>query len=100
MSDEMKHTPGPWRAQTFAALDGHEVVSDSWDVVSGSLVSAAPIRKLSDTRLIAAAPDMLRALRKAVLALAHADDQSHGLYAEAYETVTFAIAKATGGNHA
>ena len=96
MSDEMKHTPAPWRVQTFAALDGYEVVSDSWDVVSASLRPAAPIRKLSDARLIAAAPDMLEALRRIV----HAID-GYGCLSEKSDydlEARAAIAKATGGN--
>lgn len=54
------HTPGPWNAVQWQA-DGHtyshEVVADNGEEVAGIL-------KADDARLIAAAPDMYRLIRK------------------------------------
>lgn len=89
MSNDSKHTPGPWKAdfdETFSvrASDGRVAV-----VTHLNLVGRRDAEEAADNaRLIAAAPDMLGALRAVVsedydtikkLALAHA-----------------AIAKATG----
>jgi hypothetical protein len=61
MSDTTKHTPGPWRTH-----------GDNWIEVDDNLVIAR-VENLNDhdrvranQRLIAAAPDLLAALQKAV----------------------------------
>lgn len=63
-----KHTPGPWQAQDYWIIG---CVEDSWDIMAGANTAcpwrvAKVFRSEADARLIAAAPDMLDALRGAV----------------------------------
>jgi hypothetical protein len=93
-----KHTPGPW---TLNKTGGIPIVG--FDVGDGGeLLPIVPEvhgynkrEAKSNARLIAAAPDMLAALRRAVLALAFAAETSPAMRDD-YEAVSAAIAKATG----
>lgn len=63
-----KHTPGPWQVQSYWIIGCTE---DSWDIMAvANQYSPSRVAKVfrseADARLIAAAPDMLDALRKAV----------------------------------
>lgn len=91
-----KFTPGAW----VAALDhnsrpivwgpGTWQIADGWHTPDGN--------GWANARLIAAAPDLLEALRIAVIALAGAA-KSDAAYESAYQAVSAAIAKATGAGH-
>ena len=94
------HTPGPWRWEV-------NMKSKSLHLVGGKpqfdLTIIEPTRwgmgsaTLMDMQLIEAAPDMLEALRKAVVLLAGACVHAPELEPhETYEAVSAAIAKATG----
>lgn len=97
-----KHTPGPWRILR-ENVDG-DVETQILSADGNSLMGDAryypwvPAYE-ADWLLIAAAPELLEALRKAVLALAHiceSDPQDARLYGATYQAVSDAIAKATG----
>ena len=77
------HTPGPWRllGRELYGSDGSRIAEDI---------------KTIDARLIAEAPEMLAALRRAVLALAFVVENLPGMHDD-YIAVSTAIAKATGG---
>jgi hypothetical protein len=99
------HTPGPWRRN----VAGHN--EDSWRIVSeskatGYIAFIPPEHEDAEanSRLIAAAPDLLAALRAAVeylgCALAGANLKATGYDREAgveeYQAALAAIAKAEG----
>ena len=104
------HTPGPWRVARHGK-DGQEIIVEStvartpeFDDGCGDYfpVVADLYRggtgNIHDATLIAAAPDMLAALRRAVLALAFAAQTSPAMHDD-YNAVSKAIAKATGATH-
>ena len=108
------HTPGPWHAATadeWRTASGEHAQWGRFDISAGSNDQAAEnyyrIASVSNVnnsdqnqanaKLIAAAPDMLEALRKAVVLLAGACVHSPELEPqETYEAVSAAIVKATG----
>ncbi len=95
------HTPGPWKAVSSgvsAQIDCMEIAEVShMRVIPASGGWPTPGEPEDDARLIAAAPDLLEALRKAVVLLAGVCVHSPELEAyETYEAVSAAIAKATG----
>lgn len=62
-----KWTPGPWEIKQKASINGAHIVSG--DVVVCRVTQAADKsidQKIADARLIAAAPDLLKALHQAV----------------------------------
>jgi hypothetical protein len=79
-----QHTPGPWKA------DGY-IVSGDWHCSSVVARVASSPRAFDDTSLIAAAPDLLAALKEM------ADDYPvrSELGSEIYKKARAAIAKAT-----
>ena len=91
MTQDGKHTPGPWRADgnIVRIADGYrefQMVADCSMLVAGE----------ENARLIAAAPDLLAALRSAQIALAGA--YGSGLTSEVHPAlaeVRAAIARAT-----
>jgi hypothetical protein len=92
----MTYTPGPWfyDGECFICSDGPDIAS---------VVKAATGWE-ANARLIAAAPDMLTALKLAQFAFgfgssATLQQQQHSTYLlqDAAEAITAAIAKATGG---
>lgn len=91
---DIKHTPGPWKTYaTGLARSGLPEFEIHWSN-DGECV-AEVVHGEADARLIAAAPDMLQALRRAVLALAFAAESSEAMRDD-YNAVSDAIAKATG----
>jgi hypothetical protein len=89
---DTKHTPGPWEVQVF---DGRIEVVDA----SGAVVLVfrnASAETLANARLIAAAPELLEALRD-VLRIAKAASIGVTGNAKRIERAESAIAKATGG---
>lgn len=83
------HAPGPWEVGGTVRPC---VFIGSLRVFTG-VVNDEESR--ANARLIAAAPDMLAALRRAALALAFAAESSKAMQDD-YEAVSAAIAKATG----
>jgi hypothetical protein len=82
------HTPGPWHSGKSKV--NHYVATRCGDVVcrlEGSAISPIDARVAADARLIAAAPDLLEALRSML------EDDDHD---EAKRKARAAIAKATG----
>jgi hypothetical protein len=78
-----KHTPGPWKH-----------VRDSWIVADSAVVCVfQSVTEPADARLIAAAPDMLAALKEAEPFLRRFGTSDE---ATAVANVCAAIAKATG----
>jgi hypothetical protein len=90
-----QHTPGPWETLTFS---NHELQTDFAMVKIGSRVHMVGYsdEDKANACLIAAAPDLLHACRKAVLVLAALSETCPPLIQE-YEIVSAAIAKATQG---
>ncbi len=98
------HTPAPW----FVSSSGHSVYALHGEPPrtrfsalpqAGRRDDASADELAANARLMAAAPDMLTALRRASLALAFAAESSAAMQDD-YEAVSAAIAKATGANHA
>lgn len=115
------HTPGPWKIVTnfhphyrggnhterriFTAWE-HPQLKDCYPIVNSSIglgeTADGPPRHMvsilneADAVLIAAAPDLLDALRRSVLALSWAAEKEPA-FQSAYEAADAAIAKATGG---
>lgn len=96
---EQKHTPGPWVARLvgghgFAGQTGYAIDynSDQEQVVDF-------VYEQADAHLIAAAPDLLAALKYAVDALAHcaADKGYQSMQTKAVRQANAALEKA-GGN--
>src|SRR6185369_9018222 len=91
MTDKAKHRPrpGPWAAVKLTSgwygIDANE---------TGSPICTTP--RQSDARLIAAAPDMLEALRALVASLEWETKRSGTTYA-GFEDAQAAIRKAEGG---
>ena len=94
-----QHTPGPWfvvkrHPRSFAraiTTTPDDPRGDIANVLSG--LGSKDVE--SDAALIAEAPGMLFALRRAALALAFAAESSPAMQDD-YEAVSAAIAKATG----
>jgi len=85
------HTPGPWKRERLCIFcpNGSLIAEVHEDYFTHTAEDEA------NARLIASAPDMLQALRRAVLALAFAAESSPAMQDD-YEAVSAAIAKATG----
>lgn len=85
--NERKYTPGPWTSEYEFVFgpDGHSKICRIDD--------CSPIE---DGLLIAAAPDLLEACQRAVLALKFGSEHFPSMRDD-YTVVCAAIAKATGG---
>lgn len=104
------HTPGPWAAVETRAkttqfdienADGNGGPVARIPRQSPAMACATNFRGLSNARLIAAAPDLLEALRNLVIAADNLDPQSgapvgYGVLLDAVAFADKAIAKATG----
>ena len=93
-----QHTPGPWTAEPYRVGDSaYKIVYDAdghW-LAEVFDVPNAPDTAAADARLIAAAPELLEALRNLV-GLAEMRGSLHE-YRAALDEARAAIAKATGG---
>lgn len=97
------HTPGPWSMSAYIPYEGHASAryyiyghcGDSRSPTVAHIKNSTKQPMEANARLIAAAPELLDALRRAAQALAHACEASPGLYLAAYELAAAAIAKAT-----
>ena len=88
---QTKHTPGPWLTAATNRI-GYIYIQDSDGV---AITDPSPL-KIADARLIAAAPELLAALRHLLedaVALNMGESDRSGVLVEARA----AIAKATGG---
>ncbi len=70
-SNPSQYTKGEWKARKLLpdrwgiiSREAWEITTPEYDVVA-QIISSAPIRKEADAQLIAAAPDMYEALKKA-----------------------------------
>lgn len=92
MSNQTKHTPGPWRVKDNGSMEGPHVYGPVHPIDGGDYAPLAGYKggalSEADARLIAAAPELLEACRQAAFAI----PTTHG----AFETVRAAIAKAEG----
>jgi hypothetical protein len=86
------HTPGPWEA-TVDGFIGHTCPDGDWYVIAAMSHDRAPETVNSDARLIAAAPDLLAAIKDIVAASDANDGDS---LANAIQASRAAIAKAKG----
>lgn len=62
---QSKATPGPWVAECVGDTGGENPV-EVWEVIAGGYVRVAEGMSAADAKLLAAAPDLLEALRTAV----------------------------------
>ena len=100
-----QHTPGPW---AVSIVDPHRVVLASGGSKGLEVAQAKEFvpqyreQSLANARLIAAAPDLLKAAEQALKALEGVDELLHrhgfmqGLNCPAIKPLRAAIAKATG----
>ena len=91
--NEAKHTPGPWHV---ADDDPYAIRSDDWGGIGFVHNEPAENKEImamkeADACLIAAAPDLLEACRRSIMALAANDAPN----CEAAKECKAAIAKAT-----
>lgn len=89
-----KHTPGPWTIEG-GCFGGYDIHADDSGLGDTFTKPASGIARYPDARLIAAAPDMLAALR--IVANCMPNDEG-GVDLGTYEVgvILDAIAKATG----
>ena len=90
-----KHTPGPWLIETFTRPNRGEVTQVSAFSEDGNRILCCEVqsfKKIEDSRLIAAAPELLEALKL----IASAENSALDL-AYCKGIARAAIAKATGG---
>jgi hypothetical protein len=66
MMEKQKHTPGPWKAHTFAPEIGigHYVTAGIQDSIPICSTDRCDLASTADAHLIAAAPNLLEACRK------------------------------------
>ena len=98
MTTKAQHTPGPWFTDETDASDVYRYVLPAG---REGLVCRVPLRMKdsgeANARLIAAAPDMLAALRS-IAAITTCTDQDHeAMCAEIQGICREALAKVTGG---
>lgn len=96
---EIKHTPGPWEQVRYGNRQ-HEIQGPNGEIVGRVHEPDERYSLLANARLVAAAPEMLEALRECVTAYEqHRGAQPTGRYWSAPNHIFHAraaIAKATG----
>ena len=96
-----KHTPGPWQVGMAFDNYGETEIAIEHMTPAGNLVVAVALGGLqgqdANASLIAAAPDLLDALKAIVKSLAEQDDEGLIEHAQQMIDARAAIAKATGG---
>lgn len=96
--NETKHTPGPWGIldvdlyKTMRAEVGYHTEGEQW-VPIASITGCGPYERDANARLIAAAPEMLEALKLACLVMAKGDGLSYHDRREAHEACQAALIK-------
>lgn len=88
------HTPGPWRAEGCAIYAGETRVAQTWDTWHEGLPT--PTME-ADAGLIAAAPDVLKALRDILQWWTEMDGEFDDMPVELWDQAQDAMAKAKGG---
>lgn len=99
METNAKHTAGPWEAHTFMVKGGEKMRDTICHVgVSTSLGPSRSNESVANARLIAAAPDLLKALEALRLQALQSsvNDRSNEWGMEALGLANAAIAKAHG----
>ena len=88
------HTPGPWKAHTYPPEEGqqHHVTAGKQDTLRICETGRRDLRSASDAQLIAAAPDLLAALKD--IAAQDPDEWQGGFMDWAQGVAEAAIAKA------
>lgn len=108
MTDTAKHTPGPWEQsdwmESFVSVThGGLVVAEVQPKLWNGKPNLTRAEVKANARLIAAAPDLLKALLVAdeLLGCTVAEDEADKpAFKQDRATIRAAIAKATGVNHA
>jgi hypothetical protein len=100
VSDEAKHTPGPWRLEKLRANQHYASVLAPNDglVVQISMESHDDVEWIQNAFLIAAAPDLLEACQSARFELGRPDYLTTAKRLRLIEELNKAIAKAEGTN--
>lgn len=93
MTDGSKHTPGPWTIEPFDNFDKSIVIREPGVAVDNDDVNHA--EAAANARLIAAAPDLLAALRECLTVIDPEADPTHRSNREILAQARAAIAKAT-----
>jgi hypothetical protein len=92
---ETKHTPGPWNA--LADEDGaFEVESDTHIVAMRGPLTHKSEESIANCRLIAAAPELLEALKDALNCILLTTGMSEAKFRCTWQNALAAIAKAEG----
>lgn len=94
------HTPGPWKLDNLAANGEQEIgISRSWEIGGASICIVDSSRNaqtlLADARLIAAAPELLEALKRLTKAMDDYDGDIPPDIDSPYHQARAVIAKAT-----
>ena len=93
-----KHTPGPWKYAPHLCSDGyrvfvpHEADNDQHDAIADLETWQTPEQTEANARLIAAAPDLLQAVKLLQVRVFMAEGSEN----EEYRMATAAIQKAEG----
>lgn len=96
MTNTAKHTPGPWFAHgRYIGTQNHKSAIAECRDINGNWSNDAPAS--DNARLIAAAPELLEALRGLYLDLVANDQDGLVEHVETMGKARAAIAKATGG---
>ena len=100
-----KHTPGPWILDEESIdlldfeLETHRIWINADGMHIGYVDGPRTEERKANARLIAAAPDLLEALKEIVKSLADQDDEGMIEHVDPMIKARAAIAKATGNNH-
>lgn len=99
MSEKQKHTPGPWEVASPAMTSDRcvrDVAHREW--ICGPIDGNTVTESAANARLIAAAPDLLAALRRVMEIIDAGDDLSNeAFYGVEHAQFRAAIARAEGG---
>lgn len=96
----MSHTPGPWTLKLNSGINGARIVGAGGELVANvtRFADKSTGQKRADAHLIAAAPDLLAAMKWFLSEdFEHCGAGDCG-YCKALEMAKAAIAKATGGS--
>lgn len=87
MSNDIKHTPGPWMVSN----------TDRWNIVDAKGIKLCDCYFSNDVPIVAAAPDMLEALKETKYRLEYGDFyKTSPLLGAIIDQIKSAIAKAEG----
>lgn len=96
----MKHTPGPWKIRADLAITAYDTETEEHQPIARAFGDGSCETLFANTRLIAAAPDLLAALTDALKSLEYAapiiEAPEKSFYRETIAAARAAIARATG----